>query len=108
MASVHDVASKIPRGTGPSTEWKVPLLNALRFRANIYITGPPAFHEDNWAKARIGDTPYRVIDAGSKKACLGMQITPLADGHVKVGDVVDVLETGEHFFQAGEGDNVKG
>lgn len=140
MASVHDVASKLPRGNTPTTEWKVPLLNALRFRANIYITGPPAFHEDNWAKANIGNTPYhvscrttrcklpnvdpatgiadrnepgttlngyRVIDAGSNKACLGMQITPLADGHVKVGDAIDLLETGEHFFKAGEDTGVK-
>lgn len=29
------------------------LLDALRFRANIYVIGPPAFDEDNWTKARI-------------------------------------------------------
>jgi hypothetical protein len=41
---------------------------------------------------------YRVIDKGSKSACLGMQVSPLEDGGVAVGDEVEVLETGEHFF----------
>lgn len=117
------------------------LLDALRFRANIYITGPPAFHEDDWAKASIGPTKYhvscrttrcklpnvdpatgiadrnqpstalrqyRIIDAGSKSPCLGMQITPLEEGEVKIGDKVEVLEKGEHFFLGGEGRKVDG
>lgn len=41
---------------------------------------------------------YRVIDGGSKNACLGMQVTPLVEGKIKVGDKIEVLETGEHFF----------
>lgn len=41
---------------------------------------------------------YRIIDPGSKSACLGMQVTPLGVGEVKVGDTVEVVETGEHFF----------
>lgn len=41
---------------------------------------------------------YRVIDKGSKSACLGMQVTPLEKGEVVVGQEVKVLETGEHFF----------
>ena len=129
---------------------QVPLLNALRFRANIYITGPPAFHEDNWTKARISSPPsspsnssldmhiscrttrcklpnvdpetgeadrnepsttlrkYRIIDDGSKSACLGMMVTPLGEGEVRVGDYVEVLETGKHFFIGGEGSKVDG
>jgi len=41
---------------------------------------------------------YRVIDEGSKSACLGMMVTPLGMGECRVGDYVEVLETGEHRF----------
>ncbi|KAF2705633.1 MOSC domain-containing protein [Pleomassaria siparia CBS 279.74] len=125
LASVHDVASKLPKG--PKR------LNALRYRANVYMTGPPAFSEDDWAKARIGDGLYhiscrttrcklpnvdpetavadrnepgttmrkhRVIDKGSKSPCLGMQVTPLTQGEIRVGDEIEVLEKGEHFFKS--------
>lgn len=51
---------------------------------------------------------YRIIDEGSKSACLGMQVTPLGDGEVKIGDHVEVMETGKHFFLAGEGSKVDG
>ncbi|KAF2995117.1 hypothetical protein E8E13_004258 [Curvularia kusanoi] len=141
LASVHDVAGKLPRGTTPNDMWKVPTVNALRYRANVYFTGPPAFHEDNWTKAKIGSTPYhiscrttrcklpnvdpetgvadanepsttmrkyRVIDEGSKNAVLGMQVTPLEAGNVKVGDTIEVLETGSHYFLAGDGEKVMG
>lgn len=126
LASVRDVASRLPEGYYKE-------FNALRYRANIYITGPPAFSEDDWAKIRIGKCTchiscrtirckvpnvdpatgirdrnepettmrkYRVIDGGSIKPCLGMQVTPLVkeQGEVKVGDEVEVLAHGEHFF----------
>ncbi|KAJ4335132.1 hypothetical protein N0V95_008986 [Ascochyta clinopodiicola] len=140
LASVHDVANKLPRGS-ELERWRVPIINALRYRANIYFTGPPAFAEDNWKKAKIGSTPYhiscrtsrcklpnvdpatgvadsnepmstmrkyRVIDEGSKNAVLGMQVTPLEVGDVKIGDTIDVLETGSHFFLPGEGEKVMG
>lgn len=141
LASVHDVAGKLPRDPTPNGMWKFPIINALRYRANIYFTGPPAFHEDNWTKANIGSTPYhiscrttrcklpnvdpetgiadanepmttmrkyRVIDEGSKNAVLGMQVTPLEAGEVKVGDTIEVLETGSHYFLAGDGEKVLG
>ncbi|KAF2684499.1 hypothetical protein K458DRAFT_338639 [Lentithecium fluviatile CBS 122367] len=41
---------------------------------------------------------YRVIDQGSKSACLGMQVSVLEEGEVGVGDGVEVLDTGEHLF----------
>jgi uncharacterized protein YcbX len=149
LASVHDVAAHLPRKSHPYN-LQAPLLNALRFRANIYITGPPAFHEDDWTKARISfpkqsssDTSldlhmscrttrcklpnvdpetgeadrneplstlrsYRIIDEGSKNSCLGMMVTPLSDGVVRVGDYVEVVETGKHFFIGGEGKSVVG
>jgi uncharacterized protein YcbX len=141
LASVHNVAEKLPRGTSINDMWRVPIVNALRYRANVYFTGPPAFDEDNWTKAKIGSTPYhiscrttrcklpninpetgvadanepsttmrkyRVIDEGSKNAVLGMQVTPLEEGDVKVGDSIEVLETGSHYFLAGEGEKVMG
>jgi uncharacterized protein YcbX len=149
LASVHDVASKLPRQEGPY-KLVVPLLDALRFRANIYVTGPPAFHEDGWTKVCISsptssfshdpldmhvscrttrcklpnvdpDTAipdqnepyatlrkYRNIDEGNKNPCLGMQVVPLADGEVRVGDYVEVLETGDHLWVGAEGKNVVG
>jgi uncharacterized protein YcbX len=124
LASVHHVASELP-------ETHKKQLSALRYRANIYITGPPPFDEDNWTGALIGKNKYhiscrttrcklpnvdpetgerdrsepdstmrryRVVDQGSKSACLGMQVTPLEEGVVKVGDEVEVTSRGEHFF----------
>ena len=150
LASVHDVASHLPSNQPVSKHvWQnqLTLLDALRFRANIYIIGPPAFSEDSWKKAKItaaNDSgsldlhiscrttrcklpnvdpetavldkneplstlrSYRVIDEGSKNACLGMQVTPLSEGEVSVGDKISVLETGEHYFQGGEGKKVDG
>lgn len=51
---------------------------------------------------------YRVIDEGSKNAVLGMQVTPLEEGDLEVGDSIEVLETGTHYFLAGEGEKVMG
>ncbi|KAF2019367.1 MOSC domain-containing protein [Aaosphaeria arxii CBS 175.79] len=123
IASVQDVSSRLPKGYKP--------LNVLRYRANVYLTGPPAFDEDDWKRAQIGNgnyhiscrttrcklpnvdpetaiadrnepgttmRKYRIIDAGSKSACLGMQVTPLAEGEIKIGDQIQVQERGEHFF----------
>lgn len=126
------------------------LLDALRFRANIYVTGPPAFDEDSWKKARISSQETsgerssvnldiscratrcklpnvdpktgiadrnepsttlrksRIIDEGNPNPCLGMHVTPLEDGLVKVGDAIEVLETGEHFHLSAEGHQVHG
>ena len=43
---------------------------------------------------------HRRIDEGDpKNACLGMQMVPASEhGKIKVGDTVEVLETGEHFY----------
>jgi uncharacterized protein YcbX len=143
------VAANTPRRPSPF-EKQFPTINALRFRANIYITGPPAFHEDDWTRARISSPPssssetsldmymacrttrcklpnvdpetgvadrneplstlrsYRIIDEGSKNPCLGMMVVPLAAGEVRIGDYVEVLETGKHFFIGGEGKSVVG
>lgn len=43
---------------------------------------------------------YRAIDPGAgKNACLGMQMVPaLEESAIKVGDLIEVLETGEHYY----------
>ena len=43
---------------------------------------------------------YRRIDEGDpKNACLGMQMVPASvNSKIKVGDTIEVLETGEHFY----------
>ena len=43
---------------------------------------------------------YRRIDEGDpKNACLGMQMVPaVEESKIKVGDAVEVLEMGEHFY----------
>ena len=125
LASVQDVARRLPEGA--------PRLSALQFRANIIITGPQAYAEDDWKRIRIGGyefyascrtarcrlpntdqitgvkhpsepdktlKSFRCIDRGVEKdACLGMQMVPaLEDSSIEIGDHVEVLETGEHFY----------
>ncbi|KAF2836137.1 hypothetical protein M501DRAFT_987689 [Patellaria atrata CBS 101060] len=53
LSSVHDLASKLP--STPRIN-----LDALRFRANIYITGPPAFEEDTFSILRLNNRNYHV------------------------------------------------
>lgn len=144
LATVHDVADKLTFNMMYGKEtWKARLImhNALRYRANVYITGPKAYEEDSWKRVKMGSTEYdfscrttrcklpnvdpdtgiadpnepsttlrkyRIIDPGSKNPVLGMQITPLQDGEIKAGDSVELLETGEHHFDGGEGDKVIG
>ncbi|KAH7205427.1 uncharacterized protein BKA55DRAFT_586776 [Fusarium redolens] len=45
LASVHAVSALLPAENQP--------LNALRFRANIWITGAPAFDEETWKRYRV-------------------------------------------------------
>lgn len=125
LASVHDVASRLPGHTK---------LDAIRFRANIYLTGPPRYAEEDWRKIRVGSRRYdvsartarctmlnvnpgtgerernepyktmatfRKIDSGAPKwPCLGMQLVPISgdEGPIAVGDEVVVEEIGEHCY----------
>ncbi|KAB2580671.1 Mitochondrial amidoxime-reducing component 1 [Lasiodiplodia theobromae] len=125
LASVHDVASRLPKPTR---------LDAIRFRANIYVTGPPTYAEDHWRVVRIGSrryhvscrtarctminvnpataerernepyksmSEYRKIDSGAAKwPCLGMQMVPMSgdEGEIRVGDEIVVEEVGEHCY----------
>lgn len=38
-----------------------PRLSAARFRANLIITGPEAYHEDTWRRVKIGYYEYDVL-----------------------------------------------
>ena len=125
VASVRDVGRKLIKGS--------PKLSVMQFRPNIVITGPKAYHEDDWKKIKIGDFEYfvccrtarcllpnvdqntgikdkfepnktlratRDIDPGATPhACLGMQMVPaLEESVIRVGDTIQILETGEHFY----------
>lgn len=54
LASVRAVERQMPKVKG------APRLSAARFRANLIITGPDAFHEDTWRKIKIGYYEYDV------------------------------------------------
>ena len=132
LASVHDLAGR--------QHPQAPRLSALQFRANVYITGPELYAEDNWKRVRIGSGGYYVacrttrcklpnvnqrtgvvdegvrevreaepeaamkktrrVDRGARlKACMGMMMVPAAEvGSMRVGDDIEVLATGEHFY----------
>ena len=125
IASMQDLSKRQPVGSSP--------LSVKRFRANIIISGTPAYAEDSWKRIRIGryeyhvvcrcvrckipnvdsetgfkhkEQPYktlvsqRQIDEGAPGlGCLGMQMVPvLQESEVKVGDSIEVLETGEHLY----------
>ncbi|EKD15444.1 uncharacterized protein L3040_001817 [Drepanopeziza brunnea f. sp. 'multigermtubi'] len=54
LASVRDVERQMPKVKG------APRLSAARFRANLIITGPEAYHEDTWRRIKIGFYEYDV------------------------------------------------
>ncbi|CEJ93531.1 hypothetical protein VHEMI09112 [[Torrubiella] hemipterigena] len=45
VSSVHALSACLPEENKP--------LNALRFRANLWLTGAPAYDEDSWKRCRI-------------------------------------------------------
>ena len=52
LASVHDLAGR--------QHPQAARLSALQFRANVYITGPEVYAEDDWKRVRIGNGEYYV------------------------------------------------
>lgn len=50
LASVHAVSALLPPGSGAGP------LNALRFRANVWVAGSPAFDEETWKRFRFVPT----------------------------------------------------
>lgn len=59
LASVHAVSALLPTENQP--------LNALRFRANIWITGAPAFDEETWKRCRIVPKQQGGVESVSPK-----------------------------------------
>lgn len=57
VASVQAVSEHLPEENKP--------LDALRFRANLWITGAPAYEEDSWKRCRI--VPVGATKAGEVK-----------------------------------------
>jgi len=123
LASVHHVSSQIPNGskplnalrfrpniiiTGPRAfdedNWSEARIGSEKYHVSCRTTRcklPNVDPETGVADRNEPGTTlrkYRVIDEGSPSACLGMQVTPLTYGRVKVGDDVEVLRRGEHFF----------
>jgi len=52
LASVRDVERQMPKTK------TTPRLSASSFRANLIVTGPPAFNEHTWRKIKIGFYEY--------------------------------------------------
>lgn len=50
LASVRDLNSRVAES--------LPKLDALRFRPNVILSGPPAFEEDSWKRISLGDNEY--------------------------------------------------
>ncbi|KAF1960817.1 hypothetical protein CC80DRAFT_523121 [Byssothecium circinans] len=125
LASVHDVSSHLPTSSplaplsalryrpniliaGPPAfsedSWTSARIGPLNYHISCRTTRCKLPNVDPATGIADRNEPgttmrkYRIIDAGSNSACLGMQVTPLEEGNVMVGDVVDVLDQGEHFF----------
>ncbi|KAF2636927.1 hypothetical protein P280DRAFT_472791 [Massarina eburnea CBS 473.64] len=125
LASIHHITSNLPRNsplaplsalryrpniiiTGPSPfaedSWTRARIGSLKYHISCRTTRCKLPNVDPETgildKNEPGSTmrKYRVIDGGSQSSCLGMQVCPLEEGVVKIGDSVEVLETGEHFF----------
>ncbi|KAH6612156.1 MOSC domain-containing protein [Boeremia exigua] len=115
LSTPHALAAALPRSQAIEEMFKFPTIDALSFRANIYVTGPPAFAEDSWTKARIGGVEvavacprerceedgeggFRVVGEG--KQGVGVLGGVVREGPIKVGDQIEVLATGTGSFVA--------
>ena len=68
-------------------------------RCNLPNVDPDTGVRDRNQPRRAMDQ-YRKVDEGCPMVpCLGMQVTPMQpEGEIKVGDDIEVLKTGEHFY----------
>ncbi|OAL34073.1 hypothetical protein AYO20_06721 [Fonsecaea nubica] len=64
LSSVHSVSKLLPPENQP--------LSALRFRANIYLTGTPAFSEETWKRYQI--LPKTVTSRASTRAASTLSV----------------------------------
>lgn len=125
LASVRDVGGKLQRGSPPLSaqnfrpnivvtgggayaedSWKRIQVGRYEYYVSCRTVRCLLPNNNPVTGKRHGSEPnrtlkeFRRIDAGdAKNACLGMQMVPAQeDGEIKVGDGVQVLETGEHFY----------
>lgn len=125
LASVRDVRKRLPKGsprlsalrfrcniliTGPEAysedDWKRIKIGESEYYVCCRTARCGLPNVDQITGVRNKSEPfntlrsYRAIDPGAgKNACLGMQMVPaLEESTVKVGDLIEVLETGEHYY----------
>jgi len=125
LASVHDVASKLDKGafslgalnfrpniviTGGNAydedSWKRIMIGNYEYYVACRTVRCLLPNVNPATGVRHGSEPnktlktHRRIDEGDpKNACLGMQMVPAKEySKIKVGDTIEVLETGEHFY----------
>lgn len=125
LASVQDVAARLQEGapklsalrfrsniivTGPQKyaedSWKRIRIGEFVYYVSCRTARCRLPNTDQITGVKHKDEPdktlkkFRCIDEGAAGlACLGMQMVPaLQESMIKVGDVVEVLETGEHYY----------
>ena len=125
LASVRDVGSKLQKGAPPLSawnfrpnivitgggaydedSWKRIKVGEYEYYVSCRTVRCLLPNVNPMTGRRHGSEPnralksFRCIDAGDpKNACLGMQMVPaLEESHIKVGDEVQVLKTGEHLY----------
>ena len=125
LASIHDVARKLepsaPRLsvkqfrpniiiTGPEAyaedTWKRIRIGEDEYHVSCRTARckVPNVNQDTGVKHPVEPDKtlrrFRCVDAGAKNlACMGMQMVPAREeGKIRVGDRVEVLETGEHYY----------
>ncbi|XP_006656363.1 molybdenum cofactor sulfurase [Oryza brachyantha] len=69
--SVSDLNSRLSSGKG---DCKKPLLvDAMRFRPNIVISGPSPYSEDNWKKLQIGEACFTSMGGCNRCQMINLQ-----------------------------------
>ena len=124
-ASVHNLSTRIDSEASPldplrfranlyvegpkafaEDTWKLIRIGAAKYhvssrtaRCNLPNVDPQTGIRDRNEPRRVMDN-HRKVDKGCPKdPCLGMQVTPMQrHGEINVGDKIEVLETGEHFY----------
>ncbi|KAI9663037.1 MAG: hypothetical protein M1821_008085 [Bathelium mastoideum] len=86
--------------------WKMVRIGAARYHVSSRTARCGLPNVNPYTGVRDQNEPwramnkYRKVDQGCPKVpCLGMQVTPMQpDGEIRVGDEIEMLETGEHFY----------
>ena len=126
LASVHDLASKLAPGAPPLSiknfrpniiitggkpyaedDWRRIKIGNAEYDVSCRTTRCLMPNVDQSTGKKNRSEPnrtlmeHRRIDKGDEThACLGMQMVPIAEGRreMKVGDEIEVLEVGKHFY----------